>query len=88
MQGLHWSCTEKTWNCSKRFEKKSKGKLKDGKAVGGKGHRLSDKTIDKLQEYYGKAIRSNVNQNAKTKGNQSCNQEYAGCDLCCTLSIV
>lgn len=43
---------------------KTKGKLADGKAIGGKGHRLSDKTIDKLQEYYGKAVRSNVNRNA------------------------
>ena len=34
----------------KDLKKKSKGKLKDGKAVGGKGHRLSDKTIDKLSE--------------------------------------
>lgn len=28
--------------------------------------RLSDKTIDKLQEYYGKAIRRNVTRNAKS----------------------
>ena len=41
--------------------------MKDGKAVGGKGYRLSDKTIDKLQEYYSKAIRRNVNQNVKTE---------------------
>ena len=46
---------------------KSKGKLKDGKAVGRKGHRLSDKTIDKLEDYYGKEIRRNVNRNAKTE---------------------
>ena len=48
----------------RELKKKTKGKLADGKAIGGKGHRLSDKTIDKLQQYYGKAIRSNVNCNA------------------------
>lgn len=48
------------------LKKKTKGKLVDGKSVGGKGHRLSDKSIDKLQEYYGKAIRGNVNRNAKS----------------------
>ena len=48
----------------RELKKKTKGKLADAKAIGGKGHRLSDKTIDKLQQYYGKAIRSNVNSNA------------------------
>ena len=33
-------------------------KLLDGKTVGGKG-RLTDKVIDKMQNYYGKAIRGN-----------------------------
>ena len=33
-------------------------KLSDGKGVGGKG-RLTDKVIDKMQNYYGKAIREN-----------------------------
>ena len=28
---------------------------------------LSDKTINKLQKYYGKAIRRNVNRNSKTE---------------------
>ena len=41
--------------------------MKDRKSVGRKGHRLSDKTIDKLQEYYGKAIRCNVSRNAKSE---------------------
>jgi hypothetical protein len=55
----------------RELKKKTKGKLKDCKSVGGKGHRLSDKTIDKLQEYYGKAIRRNVTRNAKVgTGNQ------------------
>ena len=48
----------------RELNKKTKGKLADGKAIGGRGHRLSDKTIDKLQEYYGKAIRGTVNRNA------------------------
>ena len=51
----------------RELKKKTKGKLNGGKAIGGKGHRLSDKTIDKLQEYYGKAIRRNVSQNAKSE---------------------
>ena len=33
-------------------------KLSDGKTVGGKG-RLTGKVIDKMQNYYGKAIRGN-----------------------------
>ncbi|CAB4044199.1 Hypothetical predicted protein [Paramuricea clavata] len=35
-------------------------KLKDGKSVKGRKHRLTDKVIDKLQTYYGNAIRANV----------------------------
>ena len=42
-------------------------KLKDGKAVGGRSGRLTRSAIDKLQGYYGKAIRRNINKNAKTK---------------------
>ena len=33
-------------------------KLKDGQPIGGKG-RLTDRVIDKLQAYYGKAVREN-----------------------------
>ena len=44
-----------------RSLKKRLGKnhLEDGKPIGGKG-RLTDKVIDKLQVYYGKAIRQNT----------------------------
>jgi hypothetical protein len=51
----------------RELKKKTKGKLKDGKSVGGKGHRLSDKTIDKLQEYYGKANKVEISQKAKSE---------------------
>lgn len=54
------------------LKKKTKGKLDDGKSVGGKGNRLSDKTIDKLQEYYGKASQRNVNWNAKSTKKINC----------------
>ena len=46
------------------LKKRMKGKLSDGKPIGGKGHRLSDKTIDKLQQYYGNAIRGTVSRDA------------------------
>ena len=36
-----------------------KRKLSDGKVIGGKG-RLTDETIDKMQNYFRKAIRNNV----------------------------
>ena len=52
----------------RELKKKSKGPLSDGKAIGGRGHRLTDKTIDKLQEYYGKAIRSTTNKDAVRTG--------------------
>ena len=43
----------------RKYKKDNKGKkLSDGKMVGGKG-RLTDKVIDKMQNYYRKAIRSN-----------------------------
>ena len=43
----------------RKYKKKSRGKkLDDGKTVGGAG-RLTDKTIDSMQNYYGMAIRSN-----------------------------
>lgn len=41
------------------YKKNTKGKLKDGQKVGGKG-RLTDAVIDKLQNYYGAAIRNNI----------------------------
>ena len=46
--------------------KKTK-KLSDGKSVGGRAGRLTRPTIDKLQNYYGKAIRRNVDRSAKSK---------------------
>jgi len=39
---------------------KQKGKLQDGKSVGGKSGRLTKSAIEKLQKYYGNAIRNNV----------------------------
>lgn len=44
----------------RELRKKTAGKLKDGLPVGGQKHRLTDSCIDKLQGYYGKAIRRNV----------------------------
>ena len=44
----------------REFRKKNAGKLKDGLPVGGRKHRLTDSCIDKLQKYYGNAIRRNV----------------------------
>ena len=45
----------------RKWKKDMKGKkLSDGKCVGGTG-RLTDAEIDKLQQYYGLAIRRNVN---------------------------
>ena len=42
------------------YKKKSHGiKLLDGKTVGGKG-RLTDKTIDKIQNFYGQCIRNHI----------------------------
>ena len=43
-----------------------KSKLSDGKPVGGKAGRLTRPTIDKLQKYYGNAIRRCVDGKAKT----------------------
>ena len=43
----------------RKYKKDRRGqKLADGKGVGGKG-RLTDKVIDRMQNYYGKAIRNN-----------------------------
>ena len=39
---------------------KQKGKLQDGKSVGGKSGRLTKSAIEKLQKYYGNAIRNHV----------------------------
>ena len=44
-----------------------KSKLPDGKPVGGRAGRLTRPTIDKLQKYYGNAIRRCVDKKAKTK---------------------
>ena len=48
------------------FKEKTNGKLPDGKTVGRRGNRLSDSTIKQSQEYYGNAIRANINRTAKT----------------------
>ena len=48
----------------------SKTKLEDGKPVGGRSGRLTRPAIDRLQKYYGNAIRSTADQNAKTKDQQ------------------
>ena len=45
----------------------SKQKLEDGKPVGGRSGRLTRPVIDKIQKYYGNAIRSTVDRNATTK---------------------
>ena len=44
----------------RELRKKTAGKLKDGLPICGRKHRLTDSCIDKLQSYYGKAIRRNV----------------------------
>ena len=46
--------------CLRNLKKNIKGPLADGKTLVGKG-RLTDKKIDKLQDYYGIAIRDNKN---------------------------
>ena len=43
----------------RELKRKLKGKTSDGKVLGGKS-RLTDKIIDKIQNYYGEAIRNNT----------------------------
>lgn len=50
-------------------------KLSDGKTVGGKG-RLTDKVIDKMQNYYGKAIRENRGFGRYEKEHQGYSMPY------------
>ncbi|GFV16446.1 uncharacterized protein TNCV_1525921 [Trichonephila clavipes] len=50
---MYWSRAEKGWESSEKVKKKSV------KGLGGKG-KLTDNFIDKLQNYYGIAIRSNT----------------------------
>ena len=44
---------------------KAGGKLFDGKSVKGSSGRLMEGVIDRLQKYYGNAIRNNVDSDAK-----------------------
>ena len=48
----------------------SEAKLDDGKPVGGQSGMLTRPAIDRLQNYYGNAIRSTVDQTATTKDQQ------------------
>ena len=49
-------------NRLRNLRKSLKGQLlNDGKKISGKG-RLTDKVINKMQNYYGLAIRQNINQ--------------------------
>ena len=52
----------------REYKRKNKGsKLSDGKEIGGKG-RLTDKVIDRMQNYYGSAIRNSTgNKDAMKK---------------------
>ena len=50
---------QKMWTYLHELRKKQP-KLKDRKSVKGSKHRLADKNLDKLQTYYGNAIRANV----------------------------
>jgi len=49
-----------------RTLQQQKGKLPDGKPVGGKSGRLTKTAVEKLQKYYGNAIRNNVKKGALT----------------------
>ena len=51
---------KKEWGTHLRELRKKQPKLKDGKSVKGSKHRLTNKTLEKLQTYYGNAIRANV----------------------------
>ena len=51
--------------------RKKQPKLKDGKSVNGRKHRLTDKTLDKIQTYYGNAIRANVKPGTLTPQEQN-----------------
>ena len=50
----------------RNLKKQTKEALSDGKKLGGKG-RLTDASIDKLQSYYGNAIRENKNDIVKMR---------------------
>lgn len=63
--GLHWTCTE-TNGKALRERKKKGGKLSNGKGIGGQGHRPTDGCIDKLQLYYGQAIRAHTTEGTTT----------------------
>ena len=53
----------------RRLKKDYKGKkLADGKAISGQ-HRLTEREIDNLQNYYGQAMRRNVNNLENMKRN-------------------
>ena len=51
--------------------RKKQPKLKDGKSVKVSKHRLTDKTLDKIQTYYGNAIRANVKPGTLTPQEQN-----------------
>ena len=51
----------------REFKRKMKGKkLEDNRPVGGRG-RLTDVLIDRIQNYYGQAIRNNMNNIERMK---------------------
>ena len=57
---MYWARAKASWSPIKKFEKKSKELLSDGKKLGGAG-RLTEKVMNTLQNCYGMAIRQNVN---------------------------
>lgn len=55
---MYWTCSEENGHEMEMIKKRGL-KLSDGKSLSGRG-RLTDAAIDKLQTYYGLAIRRNV----------------------------
>ena len=58
--GVYRTCTKESWQYIAKAEECIKRvKLSDGKGLGGKG-RLTDGKVDMLQNYYGLAVRENI----------------------------
>lgn len=57
---MYWPHSKENGHPIAKAEKENKGnKLSDGKVISGRGH-LTDAMIDKLQTYYGLAVKRHV----------------------------
>ena len=82
-----WPCSEDIWDCPQELQEKYKDgwpKISDGGKVDGRGP-LTDNFVDRMQKYYGRAMRENTGHLDKMKNSVWTIYHHMIKDDSCTL---